>query len=152
MGSKIEPSSAPRSDLSSQNPPKIEPESIQNRSKIDLGESGRPRIDSGAPQEAAGTHPERPRTHSGRPKSALGTSWAAQDCLQERPGGARGTSRNPGGRPRGTNCSTEVRTPKASFNRGINVFYLHKKRGTAVVAPHDAQGLFSPPKKTSRRA
>ena len=84
----------PRSDLSSQNRPKIEPESIQNRSKIDLGGSGRPRIDSGAPQKAHGTHPEQPRTRSGRPNGALGTT----------PGAPRQPKNTPGallGRPRG---------------------------------------------------
>ena len=93
MSSYIEPSSVPRSDLSSQNRPKIEPESSQNRSKIDLGGSGRPRIDSGAPQKARGTHPERPRTRWGRPNGVLGTTPGAPRQPKNTPGALLGRSR-----------------------------------------------------------
>ena len=83
----------PRSDLSSQNRPKIEPESNQNWSKIDLGGSGRPRIDSGAPQKARETHPEQPRTRSGRPNGALGTTQGAPRQPKNTPGALPGRPR-----------------------------------------------------------
>ena len=52
------------------------------------------------------------------PEEPRGTQGGAeQEPTGEEPK-PRGTPRKAGGRTTGTNCSTEVRTPKASFNRG----------------------------------
>ena len=84
-----------------------QPESIQNQFKIDLGGSGRPPIDSGAPQEEVGTRPERPRTRSGRTKSTLGTTRGAPRQPKNIPAALPRRSR---GSPGATQDARQVRS------------------------------------------
>ena len=78
MGSKIEPSSAPRSDLSSQNRTRIDPQSVQNRSWGIGASPDRFRSASRSSRDAPRTAKDAFRTSQERSRDDLGCSRTGQ--------------------------------------------------------------------------